>query len=132
MPKVPSILRACGAIWMAAEAKDAKPYADKLLNDLAQVVEMTAKLKAGQDEQEMVYFGKYETALAPFVAERKKIAEVAVEQSPQAALALTNGAAAVAEMVAKREALEKQLAGHQPQYGITQKLKLLVVLFLSA
>src|SRR5947209_3588519 len=31
----------------------------------------------------------------------------------------------------KREAFEQQLAGHQPQDGVAQKLKLLVVLFLS-
>jgi methyl-accepting chemotaxis protein len=97
-------------VWMSAEAKDAKVFADKIVKDLDQVDAIVAKLKGGQEGEEKVTFEKFTTALAPFEVERRKIAEVGAAQGGQAALALNNGADAIAQMVARREALEKSLA----------------------
>jgi methyl-accepting chemotaxis protein len=95
------------AIWMASDVNGVKIYADKLLNDLSGIDAIVVKLKSGATRpEEQAIFSKIEAALPPFIAERKQIAQVAIEQGPQVAQAL-NDDDGHTESVARREAIEK-------------------------
>src|SRR3954453_21790392 len=86
-------------IWMAPDTKAAKPFADKITRDFADIDSIIAEVKGGLFGEELTSFEKVLAAYAPFVIERKEIARVGAEAGPAQALALANSGDGVAQMV---------------------------------
>ena len=93
------------SIWMAADGKAAKAFADNMTDDFAEIDATIASMKDGLDDQERESFGKFLALYAPFAAERKENARVGVEVGPAQALAALNGAEGAAKLAADREAV---------------------------
>ena len=98
------------AILMAADAKEAKEYADRIVDDFAEIDAGIRLIKETLGQEELAALAKFETALPAFADERKHLAQVAVEQGPDAAREQSGGAKASEDLTAKREALERTLS----------------------